>query len=99
MRTPFPAVVFGSLLITTAAMADSVPKYDMARTCKLIAAAAAGLTLDQSMKNCIKGEKQASAQLRKKWSTYPAANRTRCVGENTIGGAPSYAALQSCLQF
>jgi hypothetical protein len=99
MRISFPAVLLGSLLATTVAMADSVPKYDMARTCKLIAAATAGLTLDQSMKNCIKGEKQASAQLQKKWSSYPAANRASCVGQNTIGGAPSYAALQACLQF
>jgi hypothetical protein len=99
MSIRFPVILLGSLLVTTVAMADSVPKYDMAQTCKLIATAAAGLTLDQSMKNCIRDEKQASAQLQKKWSTYPAANRASCVGQNTIGGAPSYAALQACLQF
>jgi len=99
MRIPFPVIVFGSLLFATAAMADSVPKYDMAQTCKLIAAAAAGLTLDQSMKNCIRGEKRARTQLQKQWSTFPSTNRASCVGQNNIGGAPSYVALQTCLQF
>jgi hypothetical protein len=99
MRIPFPAVLFGSLLVTTVAMADSVPKYDMARTCRLDHAAASGLAVSESMKSCVRDEKQASAQLQKKWSTFPAAKRAGCVSQNTIGGTPSYVGLLTCLQF
>jgi hypothetical protein len=99
MRIPFPAVLFGSLLVTTVAMADSVPKYDMARTCRLDHAAASGLAVSESMKNCVRDEKQASAQLQKQWSKFPAAKRAGCVSQNTIGGTPSYVGLLTCLQF
>jgi hypothetical protein len=99
MRIPFPAVLIGSLLVTTAAMADSVPKYDMARTCRLDHAAASGLAISESMKNCTRDEKQASAQLQKQWSKFPAAKRAGCVSQNTIGGTPSYVGLLTCLQF
>ena len=99
MRISFPAVLIGSLLITTVAMADSVPKYDMARTCRLDHAAASGLAVTESMKNCVRDEKRASAQLRKQWSKFAAAKRAGCVSQNTIGGTPSYVGLLSCLQF
>ena len=99
MRIPFPAIVFGSLLAATVAMADSVPKYDMARTCRLDHAAASGLAVTESMKNCVRDEKRAFAQLQTGWSKFPAAKRAGCVSQNTIGGTPSYVGLLTCLQF
>jgi hypothetical protein len=99
MRIPFPAVLLGSLLVTTVAMADSVPKYDMARTCRLDHAAASGLAVSESMKSCVRDEKQASAQLHKQWPKFPAAKRAGCVSQNGIGGTPSYVGLLTCLQF
>jgi hypothetical protein len=99
VQIPFPVIVFGSLLATTAAMADSVPKYDMARTCRLDHAAASGLTVSESMKSCARDEKQALAQLQKQWSKFPAQKRAGCVSQNTIGGTPSYVGLQTCLQY
>jgi hypothetical protein len=93
------AVVLGSLLVTTVAMADSVPKYDMARTCKLDAAAAAGLAVAESAKSCMRDEKQALGQLQKQWSKFAAAKRAGCVSQNTIGGTPSYVGLLTCMQF
>jgi hypothetical protein len=99
MSIRFPAVLFGSLLVTTAAMADSVPKYDMARTCKLDTAAAAGLAVSESAKSCMRDEKQAFGQLQKGWSKFAAQKRSGCVSQNTIGGTPSYVGLLSCLQF
>jgi hypothetical protein len=99
MRIPFSAVLFGSLLVTTAAMADSVPKYDMARTCKLDTAAAAGLAVSESTKSCMRDEKHALGQLQKGWSKFPAQKRSGCVSQNTVGGTPSYVGLLSCLQF
>ena len=99
MRIPFSVVVFGSLLITTAAMADSVPKYDMARTCRLDHAAASGLAVTESMKNCVRDEKRAFGQLQKHWTKFASAKRSGCVSQNTIGGTPSYVGLLSCLQY
>jgi hypothetical protein len=99
MSIRFSVILFGSLLITTAAVADSVPKYDMARTCRLDHAAASGLAVTESMKNCVRDEKKASAQLQTQWSKFPAAKRAGCVSQNTIGGTPSYVGLLTCLQF
>ena len=99
MRISFPAMLFGSLLITTAAMADSVPKYDMARTCRLDHAAASGLAVTESMKNCVRDEKRAFGQLQKQWTKFATAKRAGCVSQNTIGGTPSYVGLLTCLQF
>jgi hypothetical protein len=99
MRTRFPVAVVGSLLLTTAALADSVPKYDMARTCRLDHAAASGLAVTESMKNCVRDEKRALAQLQQQWSKFPAQKRAGCVSQNTIGGTPSYVGLLTCLQF
>ena len=99
MRISFPAVLLGSLLASTVAMADSVPKYDMARTCRLDHAAASGLAISESMKNCMRDEKQALGQLQKQWPKFTSAKRAGCVSQNTIGGTPSYVGLLTCLQF
>ena len=99
MRIPFSAVLFGSLLVTTVAMADSVPKYDMARTCRLDHAAASGLAVSESMKNCVRDEKRAFGQLQKQWPKFASTKRSGCVSQNTIGGTPSYVGLLTCLQF
>ena len=99
MRIPFPVVVVGSLLLTTAALADSVPKYDMARTCRLDHAAASGLAVSELMKACVRDEKRAFGQLQKQWPKFAAAKRSGCVSQNTIGGTPGYVGLLICLQF
>ncbi|HXO73393.1 MAG TPA: hypothetical protein VN838_30935, partial [Bradyrhizobium sp.] len=70
MRISFPIAVLGSLLISTVAMADSVPKYDMARTCRLDHAAASGLAITESTKNCVRDEKRAFGQLQKQWTKF-----------------------------
>jgi hypothetical protein len=99
MSIRFAVILAGSLLATTAAMADSVPKYDMARTCRLDHAAASGLAVTESMKNCVRDEKKAFGQLQKQWTKFAAAKRAGCVSQNTIGGTPSYVGLLTCLQF
>ena len=99
MRIRFPAAALGSLLCATAAMADSVPKYDMARTCRLDHAAASGLAVSESTKNCVRDEKRAFGQLQKQWPKFASAKRAGCVSQNTIGGTPSYVGLLSCLQY
>jgi hypothetical protein len=99
MSIRFAVILVGSLLAATAAMADSVPKYDMARTCRLDHAAASGLAVSESTKSCVRDEKQALGQLQKQWPKFAAAKRAGCVSQNTIGGTPSYVGLLICLQF
>jgi len=90
-------IVLGSQLVLP--VADGVPKFDIARSCKLDAAASAGLTVDQSVKSCMSDEKTAQQQLGNQWSKFPAASRASCTSQESIGGTPSYVSLQTCLQF
>ena len=47
-------VMLGTQLVVP--VADGVPKFDIARSCKLDVAATAGLTVTQSVKTCISDE-------------------------------------------
>jgi hypothetical protein len=89
-------IVVSSQLVV--AVADRVPEFDIARSCKLDSAAAASISLDQSVKSCIKDEKRARQQLGSQWSKFSAASKAECVPQEQIGGTPSYVSLVTCLQ-
>jgi|SRR5216683_2316007 hypothetical protein len=89
-------IILNSQLIV--AVADRVPKFDIARSCKLDMAATAGLSVDQSTKSCIRDEQQARQQLGSQWSKFSAQNRANCSSQESIGGTPSYVSLLTCLQ-
>ena len=90
-------IVLGSQLIVQ--VADGLPKFDIARSCKLDVAATAGLSVDQSVKSCMNDEQKAKRQLASQWSKFPAAGRASCTSEESVGGTPSYISLLTCLQF
>ncbi len=96
MPISFSMVVLNSHLIV--AVADGVPKFDIARSCKLDVAATTGLSVDQSMKSCVSDEQKAKGQLAGQWSKFPAPSRASCISQESIGGTPSYVSLLSCLQ-
>lgn len=79
-------------------IADGVPRFDIARSCKLDIAATAGLSVDQSVKSCVKDEQKAKQQLAGQWPKFPAPSRASCTSQESIGGTPSYVSLQTCLQ-
>jgi hypothetical protein len=79
-------------------VADGVPRFDIARSCKLDVAATAGLSVDQSIKGCMRDEQKAKQQLAGQWSKFPAPSRASCTSQESIGGTPSYVSLQTCLQ-
>jgi hypothetical protein len=89
-------IVLSSQLVMP--VADGVPKFDIARSCKLDVAATAGLSVDQSLKRCRNDEQKAKQQLAAQWSKLPAPSRASCVSQESIGGTPSYVSLQTCLQ-
>jgi hypothetical protein len=80
-------------------VADGIPKFDIARSCKLDVAATAGLSVDQSIKSCLNDERKARQQLGSNWSKFPASSKATCIPQESIGGTPSYVSLQTCLQF
>jgi hypothetical protein len=89
-------IVLGSQLVMP--VADGVPKFDVARSCKLDVAATAGLSVDQSTKSCVSDERKARQQLGSQWSKFPAPSRASCTSQESIGGTPSYVSLLTCLQ-
>ena len=97
MAMSISMIVLGSQLVVP--VADGVPKFDVARSCKLDVAATAGLSVDQSVKSCMNDEQKARQQLGSQWSKFPASSRASCTAQESIGGTPSYVSLQTCLQF
>ena len=96
MPISFPMIVLSSQMVV--AVADGVPNFDVARSCKLDVAATAGLSVDQSIKSCVNDEQKAKRQLASQWSKFPAPSRASCVSQESIGGTPSYVSLLTCLQ-
>ena len=89
-------IILSSQLVI--AVADEVPKFDMARSCKLDAAAVTGLAVEQPIKNCMNDEQQALQQLGSQWSKFTASSRASCSANESVGGTPSYVSLLTCLQ-
>jgi len=96
MPISFPMIVLSSQMVV--AVADGVPNFDVARSCKLDVAATTGLSVDQSIKSCVNDEQKAKRQLASQWSKFPAPSRASCISQESIGGTPSYVSLLSCLQ-
>jgi hypothetical protein len=91
----FPIVVSTQLLV---AVADRIPSFDIARSCKLDVAATSGLSVDQSVKSCVKDENTARQQLAGQWSKFSASMKAQCIPLESVGGTPSYVSLLTCLQ-
>jgi hypothetical protein len=96
MLISFSMIVLSSQLVV--AVADQVPKFDIARSCKLDVAATTGLANGQPVKSCVNDEQRAQQQLESQWSTFPAASRAQCSSMEAIGDTPSYVSLLTCLQ-
>lgn len=89
-------IVMGTQLVV--AIADRVPAFDISRSCKLDLAATAGLSVDQSLKNCVNDENRARQQLVNQWPKFSGSSRAQCIPQENVGGTPSYVSLLTCLQ-
>jgi hypothetical protein len=96
MPLSIPMIALSSQLFVT--VADRVPSFDIARSCKLDVAATTGLSVDQSLKTCMNDENRARQQLTSQWSKFPASGKASCIPQESIGGTPSYVSLLTCLQ-
>jgi hypothetical protein len=89
-------IILSSQLVV--AVADRVPKFDIARGCKLDEAAMAGISVDQPLNRCISDEQKAQQQLGSEWTTYSASSRESCSSLENVGDTHSYVSLLTCLQ-
>jgi hypothetical protein len=90
------ALFIGMWFCSNEALADSVPSWDVTASCR--GAAEAGLTGDaaDNLQRCLASEKRTREQLSKDWSTFPPADRARCVKMQTF--SPTYSELATCLE-
>ncbi|MGU3543685.1 hypothetical protein [Methylobacterium sp. A52T] len=82
-------------LALTTPVSDKMPVFDVHGSCR---AATKAMTLDSGRQQlCLQDEGSARAEVAKKWSSYPAVDRTRCAAEAQLDGLPSYVDLLECL--
>ena len=98
MLVPFSMIALGTQLVMT--VADGVPKYDIARGCRVDSTQALDLSTGQNetVKRCVADEQQALAQPQTQWSHFRGSDKPQCTEEAKIGGTPSYVNLLTCLQ-
>ena len=92
-----PALLAMILTASQIALAsDSVPKFDVERTCEPVAAAS-GLP-GRDAPACQRDEQDARNTLQQDWTQYSSIQRSRCTGLVATGGPPSYVELLTCLE-
>jgi len=98
MLIPFSMIVLGTHLVIT--VADGVPKFDIARQCRLDSTQAFDLSagLNETVKRCVADEQRALTQLQTQWSQFRESNKAQCTEETNIGGTSSYVDLLTCLE-
>jgi len=88
------AVLFLGAYLALAA--DEVPRFDYEATCR-----APLLPRDQGKgleQDCLNSQKRARSQLEQQWGQFSAAAKSRCIQASTLGAAPSYVELITCLE-
>ena len=63
---------------TRAAVADSVPSWDLTASCRAAGSAGYSQTPDERVKSCLASEQRTREELSKYWSAYPAEDRIGC---------------------
>jgi hypothetical protein len=78
------------------AAADSVPSWDVTKSCRGAAESGFEKDTNANLKRCLDSEQRTREQLNKDWSTFPAADRVKCVKTQTF--SPTYSELATCLE-
>ena len=93
MILDFPIFLLGGVLMVSAA--DHVPTLDTRPTC---ADVESFLAAPGTVATCKQDEQQARDTLSAEWQNFPAADRSNCIAETSIGGFPSYVQVLTCLE-
>lgn len=78
MLVPFSMIVLGTQLVMT--VADSVPKFYIARGCRVDSTQAFDLSTGQNetVKRCVADEQQALTQLQTQWPQFREPDKAQC---------------------
>jgi hypothetical protein len=98
MFFPIYAMIAGSIGL---AAAQPVPTFNVDPSCDAVARTAAPENSpadSNSMSACRDAEQKARAQVVKQWSEISAADKAECVPLSTVGGAPTYTELVTCIE-
>ena len=87
MPISISTIVLGTHLVV--AVADGVPAFDISRSCKLDTAATGGLSVDQSLKNCVDDEDRARQELVSQWPKFSDAARRNAFRWRVSGVIPA----------
>jgi hypothetical protein len=93
MPAILPIVLAASHLVLAA---DTIPKFDVERTCRPASAAAVLPGRDSTA--CQRDERDARGKLEQDWARYNAAQKRQCAGFAALDRAPSYVELLTCLE-
>ena len=74
-----------------------VPNWDVTSSCRAAAKVAYAADATAREKSCVEGENRTREKLAADWSTYPAAERTRCI-KSIEWFSPTYTELAACIE-
>lgn len=96
---PLPLAAIGlALLAGPALAADGPPKLDVESTCRSAQRAQVAISDKASLEGCLRSERGAHDELKKRWGDFPASAKTQCSQQFKAGGSPSYVELVTCLE-
>ena len=94
-----PAALAGLALWAAPARADDgVPKLDIEATCKSAQAASVSTSDNASLDGCLRSEREARDEVKKRWGDYTPAAKAQCSKQSDAGGYPSYVETVTCLE-
>ncbi|MGA9282889.1 MAG: hypothetical protein WBW00_16620 [Pseudolabrys sp.] len=93
MHALLPIILTASHVLLAA---DSVPKFDVERTCRPAAEAAVLPGRDSAA--CQRDERVERGKPERDWARYNAAQKRQCAGFAALDRAPSYVELLTCLE-
>jgi len=96
LMTAVAAVSVGIWFCPNDAVADSLPSWNVTASCRGAASAGYIEQTSERLKSCLESEQRTREQLNKDWSTFPAADRLKCVKSLTF--SPTYTELATCLE-
>ncbi|CAO4166201.1 3',5'-cyclic-nucleotide phosphodiesterase [Methylorubrum populi] len=93
------ALLLGGAFAVGAARADNgPPNLDVDATCRSAERAQVSLNDNANKDACLHSERDAQADLKKRWNQFPAAAKSQCSNQFQAGGFPSYVELITCLE-
>ena len=78
-------------------VADGLPNWDVTASCRGAASSGYVEQSTERLKSCLTSEQKTREKLTSEWSSFPAADRIKCV-ESIKWFEPTYSELAACLE-